>query len=500
MVALRRIWPALAAFLFGAISVFGFAPFNFYVVPVVALAGLFSLWLQTSSRWQAALLGFSFGLGFFGAGVNWIYISLHDFGGMSTPMAATATFLFCAFLALAPALVGLLQTHFKGKDSYARILPMAALWVLLEWVRGWILTGFPWLALGYAQAPESPLAGYAPLLGVYGVSLLVAGSAGLIAGVISGARPARAYAPLVIIWAAGWGLKQVSWTTPTGPLVSVSLVQGNIAQDRKWRPETLVSTLQRYGDFVLNSKSQLIILPETAFPLFRDEIPPLYFNKLLRHVKNRGADVISGIPDAIERNDSVAYYNGAFNFGTAPTQVYHKHHLVPFGEYLPLRPVFAWVLHYLHIPLSDFSRGELGQQPMAVAGQKIAVNICYEDVFGEEIIKQLPEATMLVNLTNDAWFGHSIGPQQHLQISQMRALETGRYMLRATNTGVTAFINEKGVVIARAPEFVDMSLDGYAQGYTGRTPFIVWGNYAALLMIGGVLTFSSVRRSQADGK
>lgn len=498
MLTLVRIWPALIALVFGVLSVLGFAPFNFYFVPILTLAGLFTLWLQTPSKRHAALIGFMFGLGFFGAGVNWVYISLHDFGGMSMPLAATATFLFCAFLALFPALVGVLQLLFTTKIDYARILPMAALWVLMEWVRGWILTGFPWLAVGYSQAPDSPLAGYAPLVGVYGVSLFAAFSAGIIAlGLVAGRT--KVYFALLLIWVTGFGLKQIDWTNPLGPPLSVSLVQGNIAQDRKWRPEMLASTLQSYGDFIFKSKSKLIILPETAFPIFRDEIPTLYLNKLESHVQGLGADVISGIPDAIDRKDSVEYYNGAFNFGSAPTQIYRKYHLVPFGEYLPLRPVFAWVLNYLHIPLSDFSRGAQHQRPMAVAGQKIAVNICYEDVFGEEIIRQLPEASMLVNLTNDAWFGHSIGPQQHLQISQMRALETGRYMLRSTNTGVTAIINEKGFVVARAPEYVAMSLDGYAQGYGGSTAFIIWGNYAALLMIGGVLVGSAVRRFYAYG-
>lgn len=494
---LAALRPLALALVLGLAAILGFAPFYLYFIPILSLAGLFSLWLATPSSRQALLLGFFFGLGFFGGGVSWVYISLHDFGEMSMPLALLATCLFCLLIAAIQSLAGWLQGVLHVGRDYARILLMATSWVLLEWVRGWILTGFPWLAMGYAYAPHSALAGFAPIMGVYGVSWLAALSAGLLALFIRDKRGSR-LVWLALIWVAGVGLKSMAWTSPTDAPLAVSLVQGNIAQDRKWRPETLAGTLQVYGDAVLKSKSKLIILPETAFPLFREELPRPYFDRLKTHVAERRADVISGIPDALTRGDAVAYYNSAFNFGSAPTQLYRKHHLVPFGEYLPLRPLFGWVLNYLHIPLSDFSRGPKYQPPMSVAGQKVAVNICYEDVFGEEIIRQLPEATLLVNLSNDAWFGKSIGPQQHLQIAQMRALETGRYMLRATNTGVTAIINEKGVVLARAREFTTMSLDGYAQGYTGATPYVRWGNKFVLAILFSIVIISIYRGRRKD--
>jgi len=482
---LLRLIPVL---LLGATSVLGFAPFYLFPLPVITLAVLFWLWRRSDRPIIAALHGYVFGLGFFGAGVSWIYISLHDFGEMSAPLAALATALMCAILALFPALAGSLQGYGKRAPAINAVLLMPALWVLLEWMRGWVFTGFPWAALGYSQVPVSPLAGFAPLLGVYGVSLVAAVSAGMLMLLV--ATRALRWAPLVaLLWLAGWGLQQVQWTQPTGAPVSVSLLQGNIHQDLKWQQGSQEQSLNTYQQLVLSSRSRLIILPETALPMFSHEVPPSYLQMLEGHARKLGGDVIVGIP---EYRGSSIYYNSAFSFGSAPQQTYRKFHLVPFGEYLPLRPLFAWVLEVLHIPLGDFSRGAPVQQPLQVAGQRVAVDICYEDVFGEEVITQLPAATMLVNLSNDAWFGHSIGPEQHLQIAQMRALETGRTMLRATNTGVTAIIDQRGRVVKRAPEFEVFALNGTAQGYSGSTPFVRFGNYAALGLLATMLAVAGI--------
>lgn len=471
---------AFVAFLLGAASVLGFAPFYFFPLPIVTLALLLCLWNQLERRLAAFLVGFAFGLGFFGFGTSWVYVSLHDFGAMPVWLAGIATLLFCAILALYPALTGVFLISIKMSPLSKHLLVFPALWVLLEWIRSWLFTGFPWLALGYSQVPSSPLAGYAPLLGVFGVSFFCALSAGLLILMIGEqALRKRCVLLLVALWLAGFGLKQIEWTQPSGAALEVSLLQGNIPQEIKWREDQLVNTLETYRRLVDESTGQLIILPETAFPLFYHHVPKIYLEKFTARAEKHGGDLLIGLP---ERTDNNHYYNSVLSFGSSPTQIYRKSHLVPFGEFIPLRPVFGWLLDVLQIPLLDFSRGSPGQQPLKVAGQQVAVNICYEDAFGEEVIGQLPQATLLANFSNDAWFGKSIAPMQHLQISQMRALETGRYMVRATNTGVTAVINPHGKVLSRLPLFTTAMLQHEIWGYGGATPYVIWGNYAVLLL------------------
>lgn len=478
------VWP----FLLGALTVLGFAPFYLYPLPFLTLAVLFRLWLHAGSRRAAFIMGWMFGLGLFGAGVSWVYVSLHDFGMLPAPLAILATLLLCAFLALFPALAGWLQGWWKARPRVQLLLLMPAAMACADWVRSWIFTGFPWLSLGYTQAPDGPLAGYAPVLGVYGISLLLAASAALLVLIYERWRSTRkeagyAIAMLMVLLGASYGLRQVSWTQPIGVPVQVSLLQGNIAQDLKWQENRLLPTLQRYHDMVARSTGQLIVLPETAIPLFYDQVPIEYLSELAQFARDRGADLVIGVP---ERDfEKHAYYNSVMSLGSAPTQFYRKHHLVPFGEYIPLKPVFGWFVNMMQIPLADFSRGSLKQAPLAVADQQVAMNICYEDVFGEEIISQLPQATLLANVSNDAWFGDSIAPRQHLQISQMRAMETGRALLRATNTGMTAIVDEKGRVQAEAPVFQEAIVQGSVQGRSGKTPYVRWGN-------GGFLSLMSL--------
>jgi len=245
----------------------------------------------------------------------------------------------------------------------------------------------------------------------------------------------------------------------------------------KWRPERARATLETYRRLAQAAEARLILLPETALPMFNVNVPGEYLEMLAAQGRRNGGDLLVGVP---ELEAPGRYYNSVMSFGSAPTQVYRKHHLVPFGDYFPLRSVLGWIMNLLHIPMSDFSRGEPVQRPMQVAGQRIAVNICYEDVFGEEIIRQLPEATMLANFTNDAWWGKSVASKQHLQISQMRAIEAGRPMLRATNTGVTAIIDPKGRILASAPEFTTTTITGEIHGYQGATPYVRLGNWAFL--------------------
>ncbi|HEY5292747.1 MAG TPA: apolipoprotein N-acyltransferase [Burkholderiales bacterium] len=475
----------LAAFLLGAATVLGFAPFGLAPLPFFSAAGLLWLWQNAATPRRSAGLGFAFGLGLFLAGVSWVYVSLHEFGAMPAPLAAIATLLFCAFLALSPALVGYLQAQFNRAPAIRQLLLIPALWVLSEWLRDWIFTGFPWLSLGYSQA-ASPLGGYAPLAGVFGLSWLVWLCAALLLALSRARGRMAALAGLALVFATGYGLKQLEWTLPQGAPVTVSLLQGNIAQEMKWDEARFAATVQLYQRMAEGAPARLVILPETAIPRFLDRLDPELLRALAQTARAGGGDLIMGLP---VRDAAGRYYNSVLSLGTSPSQRYDKIHLVPFGEFIP--PGFGWVLSILQIPLSDFSRGGITQPPLALAGQKVAVNICYEDAFGEEIIRFLPEATLLVNASNVAWFGDSLAPHQHLQIAQLRALETGRFMLRATNTGMTAIIDHHGNIAAALPAFTRGVLKGVAQGRGGATPYVRWGNAPVLvlaLLVCGLLT------------
>ncbi len=471
----------LFATLLGSFSVLGFAPFHVFPATIVGIAGLFYLWQQAPGAKQAAWLGFFYGLGFFISGIYWIYISLHDFGGMPWWMAAFSTFCLCAFLSIFPLLTGWLS-----KRSSLVLFSAPLLWALSEWIRGWIFTGFPWLAIGYSQTPNSPLAGFLPVTGVYGVSLLTAAAAALLVLAATRWRRKLALALLVVILISGALLKMLPWTSPVGTPVSIALLQGNISQDLKWQQGELQRTLDIYHQLATDTAAKLIVLPETALPMLSQYVSADYLASLEAHARNQQGDLLYGVVEY----ENEAFYNSMLSVGSSPRQHYRKTHLVPFGEFIPLKQVFGWIYRdWLNIPLTDLARGGFHQQPLAIAGQKVAVNICYEDVFGEEIIHQLPQATLLVNTSNDAWYGQSTAAYQHLQISQARALETGRMMLRATNTGATAIIDRNGEVLAQLPHFRTGILEGEAQGYAGSTPYILFGNWLFLLITASGLLY-----------
>lgn len=466
---------------------FGFAPFGLFPLPLIALAVLFGLWRRTPQPWQAARLGFAFGMGLFTFGIGWIYIALHEYGGMHPILAGLATLLFAALNSLLPALAGFVQARTARAANVALWLLMPAFWTLAEWLRGLLFTGFPWLAVGYAQVPASPLAGYAPVLGVYGVSLLVAFSAALLCELWCArwSRPGKiALAVLCLLWAVGALLQRVAWTQPQGEPLKVGLLQGNIAQDAKFEDAALIDSLETYRRLAQGSDARLVVMAETALPMLRDNVPERYQAILRDHVRQVGGDILVG---AFEHEEG-RYYNSVYSLGSSDSQHYRKNHLVPFGEFIPLRPVLGWLINeVLHIPMGDLASGGAHQPPLDVAGQKVAVNICYEDAFGEEIIRALPQATLLVNVTNDAWYGESHAAMQHNQLSQMRALETGRMLLRATNSGVTSVIGVDGRVQAMLPQHEEGVLTAEVQGYVGSTPYVRWGNAAMLALVASML-------------
>ena len=471
----------LGALLLGAVSVGAFAPVGCFALAWLTFGGLFALLCGTGRPREGAWLGGAFGCGLFIAGVSWVYVSLSVFGAMPGPLAGFATIFFCAGLSLYPALVGALFVRFSPAAGWRRALFFAALWTLSEWLRGWVLTGFPWLALGYSQAPASPLAGLAPVFGVFGVTLAGAAVAALIgesalrflayrSGAATRRGAARPLFAALLVLLAGAALREVRWTSPTGDPLSVALLQGNVAQDIKWRADGLVEALRGYYQLARDNPARLVVLPEAAFPVFRQQLPQDYLDALKQAATRDGGDLLFGIVTG----DPARYANSAVSVGSSAEQRYSKSHLVPFGEFVP--PGFAWFLAFAKIPMSGFSRGAVDQPPLEIAGQKVAVNICYEDAFGEEIIRALPAATLLVNLSNVAWFGDSLAPPQHLQIAQMRALESGRMMLRATNTGMTAIIGVDGALHGVLRPFTRAALRGEVRAYSGSTPYVRWGN------------------------
>ena len=485
LMARRPRLESLFALMLGAFSVTGFAPLGWWPVPILCIAGLVWLWQQDISPRRAAWLGFIYGFGTFLVGVSWVYVSMHDVGKMPAWLAGAATGLLAAYLALYPALAGWLQARFQAhlQDRapwHHTVLVIPAAWALSEWLRGWMLTGFPWLALGYSQV-DSPLAGFAPLVGVYGMAFVLC----VIAALLVRAVTIRAWASAAIALAlggAGWAAGHILWVKPFAAPFTVSLLQGNVPQELKFVPGRFEASITSYRRLLDASPARLIVLPETAIARLSDATGGGAGALLQADAISVNATVIAGAP---VQPAAGTYFNAAFSLGRDAGQFYAKDHLVPFGEFIPLGA--HWFVNAMQMPLADFTRGGAAQTPFQLSlGRErvaIALNICYEDLFGEEIVRQLPQAHVLLNLSNVAWFGDSLAPHQHLEISRMRALETGRPMLRATNTGATAVIDERGRVTARLAFFTEGALVANAQGMTGTTPFVALRGNAAVLLV-----------------
>jgi apolipoprotein N-acyltransferase len=486
--AVRVLVPAAA----GALCVFGFGPFYAWPVPILMLAVLFFDWQRCATPRQAAWSGYLFGLAYFLVGVSWVYVSLHDFGEMPLLLAALATLLFCAYLAIFPALAGWLSLRFAA--GAGSLLFAAGVFPATEWLRGWLFTGFPWLTIGTSQVPDGPLAAFAPYVGAYGTSLAVTLVSASLAGLVAmkGVR-ARIAAALgaIAVFALAFAAAIPQLTRPAGAPVAVALLQGNVAQDIKWRDETRLKQLLAYRRMIFEADARIVVVPETALPAFLDELPADYMQSLRDHAREKNKEILLG---TVERQPGkgrdTEYFNSLVNITSGGT--YRKRHLVPFGEFIPIG--FHWVLAILHIPMSDFTRGPATQPPIAADGIRFGVAICYEDIFGEELIEQLPAAQALVNVSNDAWFGRSFAPEQHLQASQMRALETGRWMVRSTNTGASAAIDERGHVVSRLPDFTVGTLVEKVTPREGATPYVRWGNLPLPGLFGTIVVLAALSR------
>ncbi len=479
----------LAAF-GGALAVLSFAPWGYAPLAVVSVALLFFTWLEAPPS-RAAWRGWLYGVGLFGAGVSWIRISIAQFGAAGVPAAWLVMILFVMMLALFPALAGYLAGRCRARGhALCLLLVWPALFVLSEWARGNLFSGFPWLSLGYGQI-EAPLGALAPLGGVWLVSLAVTCSAGLVVHALRARGLPRAVsaAALLVLWIATGFSGRMHWTQPAGPKFSVSLLQGNVPQEVKWLPNRVEVTLGLYLGLTEKAQdSRLIVWPETAIPLWSDQIPAAFDAELRRIARERGADLLIGVPvreggDAGSGTEPRLYNSMMSVSAEGATAYYHKRHLVPFGEVFPWRDVFGPVYDAIAGPRSGFTAGDAAQPLLHAAGHPAGISICYEDAFGDEVREALPDAAYLVNASNDAWFGDSLAPHQHLEIARMRARETGRYLLRATNTGVSAIIGPRGEFVASSPQFETDVLTAEILPMQGATPYVRLGEAWMLVLL-----------------
>ncbi len=493
-------WAPALALAAGALLPLAFAPFGWWWLAPLALALLFAIGAAAPAR-TAAWAGYCFGLGFHGIGVSWIFISISRYGQSGPVLAGLATVLFVVFLALFPWLCVRIARRLRPGTGFAAVaVAFPAVWLLLEWVRTWLLTGFPWLLLGYSQT-DGPLAPLAPVTGVLGLSLALGFVGGLLGWLLLVPRPRRwlpALAALALIL-TGARLLERDWTQPSGEPLSVVLIQGNIPQELKWSPEFLQFTLDRYRELTERHLGvDLIVWPEAALPNWYHALAVDYLDPLAERALAHGTELVLGIPFADLRTGDA--YNSIISLGVEPG-IYHKRHLVPFGEYVPLRDFFGRTLDILGAPMSDFQAGK-ESLPLRAAGRDVGVSVCYEVAFGPEVADPLPAAEFLINVSNDAWFGDSLAPHQHLQMARMRALETGRAMLRATNTGITAVLDHKGRIVAQAPQFEVATLSAEITPRQGATPYVLWRDKPVLgalaLIFAALLVARALESRQLD--
>ncbi|WMD20512.1 apolipoprotein N-acyltransferase [Achromobacter seleniivolatilans] len=533
----RFLRGAAGLMLAGAVHALTFAPgplpdWALAITQIVALAIAARVTLYAPSAKLAWARGWLFSFVSYALGLYWIFISLHRYGDLAAPLAVAGVLALSAFLALFPATAGALARRYAplASDSpplriLSGTLAWAAMWAAFEWLRAVLFTGFPWLNIGYAHV-DSPIAGWAPILGVHGMAFVAAFAAAAMASLwqpsrkkAMDSRQALAAGIAVALAAAGWPLSRIDWSAPTGDPLNVRLVQGNIEQSQKFDPALLEQSLVRHLDLAAMLPAggvpapQLVILPETVLPVFQDQLDPRVWDTWRRVAAQRNMVIAMGVPLHDRVNGRDRYTNSVMGFdGNTPVEQlvagnpamrYDKRHLVPWGEYVP--PGFHWFVDMLNIPLGDFDRGGERQTPFAVGGQHVAFNICYEDLFGPDLLPALqpgangePGATILVNVSNLGWFGDSWALRQHLQIGRLRTMETARPMLTATNTGITAAIDAKGHVAAQlAPHQVGV-LPVAVQGMTGLTPYARFGDKIALALAGLALiaAFGSGRKTR----
>lgn len=469
----------VVALFLGMLMPLAFAPFYFWPLAFICPSILLLQWNNVSPK-KAAIQGLFFGLGFFSIGISWVYNSLHVYGQASVPLAGFITALFIGYLSLFFMGLGYsLNRLCPTRSAMKNLLIFPVLWVIFELLRTWLFTGFPWLLLGYSQT-TTWLRGFAAIVGVYGISFIVVFINGMLVRLYENRQhlsltPVFSILGIVI---AGWFLSSIHWTDRTGQPLKITMIQGNIKQELKWQIEQFQNSLWLYGRHTqAHWDSDLIIWPEAAITL------PLHMAKEITEELNTAAQqhhstIITGIP-VVKPGEA---YNAMIALG-AGSGIYYKRHLVPFGEYIPLRPVFTYLARGMQIPMSDSLPGPQKQDPLNANGVLIAPYICYEVAYPIEFLMALPQAQLLLTITDDSWFGHSIAAAQHIQMSQMRSMETGRYMLFSSNTGITAVIDPMGNISKSIPTFKESDLTATVYPMRGSTPWMILRLYPFYLLV-----------------
>jgi apolipoprotein N-acyltransferase len=482
------LWlPRLLALAGGLGLSFAFAPFGQWWLAVAAPALLLVLWGRSPGPREAAWLGFWFGLGLYAAGTWWLYISIRLIGNAPIVVAVGLMAALVIFMAGYQALLGYVVRRWLGPDSLpGRLLWMPAAWVLVEWWRGWFLTGFPWLSLGYSQT-DTWLAGLAPVGGVPLISLALLMCAGALVSLWRerGVVRAAALVALVLPWTVGLVLRGVEWTEAAGPARSVAIVQGAIRQDLKWVESNQQNILDTYAGLHRDAVgADLIVWPESALPDYANYLSD-YISAVWSAARSGDSDVVIGVMRIEPREEPAQpdnYYNSLLALGEGDPAFYDKRQLVPFGEFYPVPAFVRRWMRLMKLSDGDFTRGAGRQEPLELAGLRLAASICYEDGYPALLRRETLAAHAMVTVTNDAWFGRSPARYQHLQIGRMRALESRRYLLRAANDGVSAVIAPDGGVVARATEFAPQVLRGQFTPRQGATPYLATGNLPVLAL------------------
>ena len=474
-------WLLLLANIFaGAITPLSFAPYDIWPIGIISIA-FFAWSLSSGSSRELFVRALAFGIGLYGTGVSWVQYSIFHFGHTSLLLSIILTALFVIAVAL------LFAFPFYGlgriKPSLRLLLGFPLFWVLSEWIRTWLLTGFPWLFLGYSHL-STPLSGWAPIGGVLLISLCSTFSSSALISIcnktFSRSRRIAVVLSISIIWLSGYALKSIIWTTPAGEAISVGLVQPNIPQDLKWAPEFREPTRQRLRD--LSDPlwdSDWLIWPEAALPEVHSHSSD-FINKITQVAETSNTTIISGVlyDDKIQQR----YFNSVMVLGDAQTP-YHKQRLVPFGEYVPLENIFRGLIEFFNLPFSFLSSGPTQQNNLQIGQYHLASSICYEIVYPALVAKQAASANVLLTVSNDGWFGDSIGPIQHFHMVRMRALETGRYIIRATNNGVSAVIAPDGSIKKQSQQFIETSMQSSVVPMVGNTPYLIWRDYLVLALL-----------------
>ena len=463
----------------GASLVCAFSPFSYWWLTFICPTVLYSNLANQTVR-AASVLGFIFGLFFFGFGVPWTFNSIHEFGHAPLLLSAFLAGLMITVLALFPACVAGLTVYLQANKHFNvySVISFACLWVVSEWIRGWLFTGFPWLLIGHVHH-SGPLQGILPVFGSYGASWVTILLGCLLAVIVFSKANQKiiALAAIGVISISMYVINQITWTTADDEKLDVVLVQGNISQEMKWDRSKHSFIMEKYLQMSKRHlDADIIVWPETAIPTYYSMVKDSFIQKVGRIANENNQDYLIGVFTYDSENNHV--YNSVMTLGSE-LSFYRKQHLVPFGEYLPFRGILTFLDRYIDLPMADISSGE-GRPLVRLKGYPVGTSICYEAVYGNEVIRAMPEAKFLINVSNDAWFGDSLAPHQHLEITRSRAVETGRFLLRATNTGISAVIDPKGKIINKSVQFEDDVVRATISPYSGATLYARWGNWGIM--------------------